>query len=319
MQQALLGGDQRPVAVDGDRSALEDEVARVDAHLPQPLEQPRRHVGVIGVGLELLAPGVEAEVDARAPPGAVEHEDRARVAHPRVVDRDLGDRHALAARLAGAPPVLRPGDHRHRLEGGDRVGDLGVNRLGVLPQVLPQVLARRPSHERAVVRRPLRRHAPAHLARSLRVRPRSSCFSTTFWISFSISAGPVALTVPDWKASRQWRTLPSRASSLKCERGTDRRTFASEAMSRVIRGPGTSTRKSWMSPRPRSSSSITSRSCLSAGTSAWKLATASSIRALVSAVDISPMTLDGQARIPAPVDHDLASARPRPRARIIRP
>src|SRR3954447_8964890 len=109
MQQALLGGDQRAIAVDGDRAALEDEIARADALLPQPLQQPRRDLGVIGERLELLAPGVEAEVDARAPPGAVEDEERARVAHPRVVDRDLGDGHALAARLAGAPPVPRAG------------------------------------------------------------------------------------------------------------------------------------------------------------------------------------------------------------------
>src|SRR3954452_11290491 len=57
-------------------------------------------------------------------------------------------------------------------------------------------------------------------------------------------------------------------------------------MSRVIFGPGTCTRNSWMSPRPRSSSSITSLSLSSAGTSFWIEATACSINALVSAVDI---------------------------------
>ena len=82
------------------------------------------------------------------------------------------------------------------------------------------------------------RGAGAHFVRSLRVRERSSWRSITLWISFRISAGPVALTWPDSNASRQWRILPSLASSLKCERGTDRRTFASEAMSRVIFGPG---------------------------------------------------------------------------------
>ena len=125
----------------------------------------------------------------------------------------------------------------------------------------------------------------AQRVRSLRVRVRSSCFSTTFWISLRISGGPLALTVPDSNASRQLRTLPSSASSLKCERGTERRTFASDAMSRVTFGPGSSTRKSWMSPRPRSSSSITSLSFCSAGTSFWKFRTASSMRVLVSAVD----------------------------------
>ena len=57
-------------------------------------------------------------------------------------------------------------------------------------------------------------------------------------------------------------------------------------MSLVIFGPGTSTRKSWMSPRPRSSSSITSLSFCSAGTSFWKFAIPSSISAFVSAVDM---------------------------------
>src|ERR1044071_8687199 len=57
-------------------------------------------------------------------------------------------------------------------------------------------------------------------------------------------------------------------------------------MSRVILGPGTWTRKSWMSPRPRSSSSITSLSFWSAGTSFWIEVTASSMSTLVSAVDI---------------------------------
>ena len=98
----------------------------------------------------------------------------------------------------------------------------------------------RPADDGALVRRPLRRHPRrgAHFVRSLRVRERSSWRSTTLWISFRISTGPVAFTWPDSNASRQWRILPSLASSLKCERGTDRRTFASEAMSRVIFGPG---------------------------------------------------------------------------------
>src|SRR5215210_3236154 len=287
MQQALLRGDERALAVHGDGSALEDEVARVDALLPQVLEHPGGDLHVVRVGMELLAPGVEAEVDPGPAAGAVEHEDRAGVAHPGVVDRDVDHIHALAAGGACLLCLRRVGDHQHRLEGRHGVRDLGVVGLRRGEVLLPHVPAGGPGHERPLVRRPLGRHAEAHLARSLRVRPRSSCFSTTFWISLRISAGPLALTVPDWKASRQWRTLPSRASSLKWERGTESRTFASEAMSRVIFGPGTSTRNSWMSPRPRSSSSITSRSCLSAGTSAWKFAMASSIRALVSAVDIS--------------------------------
>src|SRR4051794_20850359 len=53
-------------------------------------------------------------------------------------------------------------------------------------------------------------------------------------------------------------------------------------MSLEIFGPGTSTRNSWTSPRPRSSSSKTSLSPASAGTSCWKSTMAFSTWALVS-------------------------------------
>ncbi len=76
-----------------------------------------------------------------------------------------------------------------------------------------------PSEFSVAVTKPASVRAPGRVAaqrvRSLRVRVRSSCFSTTFWISLRISAGPLALTVPDSNASRQLRTLPSSASSLK--------------------------------------------------------------------------------------------------------
>src|SRR3954452_21652364 len=78
---------------------------------------------------------------------------------------------------------------------------------------------------------------------------------------------------------------PCSTSSLKCERGSETRTFASDAMSLVTFGPGTSTRNSWTSPRPRSSSSKTSLSPASAGTSCWKSTMAFSTWALVSGED----------------------------------
>src|ERR1700712_420184 len=86
------------------------------------------------------------------------------------------------------------------------------------------------------------------------------------------------------------------------------RTFASEAMSRVIFGPGTSTRNSWMSPRPRSSSSKTSFNLTRAGTSRWKLWITVSIWALVSAVDMRQILVGGVLdldRILAGGDRDL--------------
>ena len=57
---------------------------------------------------------------------AVEHEDRPGVAQPRVVDRQLDHLDVAAARRRAPRPPRRVGDHRDRLEGGDRVGDRGV-------------------------------------------------------------------------------------------------------------------------------------------------------------------------------------------------
>src|SRR5829696_1288050 len=320
MQQALLCGDQRPLTVDGDRAALQDEVAGVDPLLPQVLEHPGAELEVGVVGRELLAPGVEPEVHAGAA-GPAHHEDGARVARPRVVERDRHDVHVAAHRGARLGLLARVDCERDGLEGGDRVHDRGVLLLGGREALAPHRLARRPADDGALVRRPLRRHPRrgAHFARSLRVRERSSWRSITLWISFRISTGPVAFTWPDSNASRQWRILPSLASSLKCERGTERRTFASEAMSRVIFGPGTCTRKSWMSPRPRSSSSTTSLSFWSAGTSFWIVATASLMSALVSAVDIRRAILSAAVRAARRVSRDACGdpsggggLRPRP-------
>src|SRR5215212_10827054 len=60
---------------------------------------------------------------------------------------------------------------------------------------------------------------------------------------------------------------------------------ASCAGSLSIVGPGTSTRQIGTSPWERSSSRITSLSCLRAGTSSWRCSTACLIRVLVSPLD----------------------------------
>ena len=146
----------------------------------------------------------------------------------------------------------RLGRHHRAGRGPDRPRDPHGRRCGGSP-VGGARAAGAPGATRGVRRR---------LERALRrrVRVRSSCLRTTLQISLRISGGPLALTWPDSKHSRQWRIVPSLRSSLNSVRGMLRRTLASEAMSRVILGPGTSTRKSWMSPRPRSSSSKTSLS-----------------------------------------------------------
>ena len=76
------------------------------------------------------------------------------------------------------------------------------------------------------------------------------------------------------------------ASSLKCERGTDRRTLASDAMSRVIFGPGDLDAEELDVPAAAQLELDTSLSFCRAGTSFWIEATASSMSAFVSAVDI---------------------------------
>src|SRR5215213_11982122 len=60
---------------------------------------------------------------------------------------------------------------------------------------------------------------------------------------------------------------------------------ASPAGALSIFGPGTSTRQIGTSPWERSSSRITSLSCLRAGTSSWRCSTACLIRVLVSPLD----------------------------------
>jgi hypothetical protein len=60
---------------------------------------------------------------------------------------------------------------------------------------------------------------------------------------------------------------------------------ASPAASFSIFGPGTSTRQIGTSPWERSSSLITSLSCLSEGTSSWRCSTACLMRARVSPLD----------------------------------
>ena len=50
VEQALLGRDQRALAVDGDRAALEDQVRGVAAMLAEQLEHARGELRVVVVG-----------------------------------------------------------------------------------------------------------------------------------------------------------------------------------------------------------------------------------------------------------------------------
>jgi hypothetical protein len=168
MQQALLGRDQRAGAVDGDRPAFEHHRHGAD------LFAVRLGVaaGDCGVGVErreLATPSVERPVEGDAAV-AVDDVDRAGIAEPRVVDRQLDDLDSPTARLLDPLAGADGGDHRHRLVAGDRGGDEGVGGLGVGEQFAVERLARRPAHHRAFVRRELPRHAQ-HGVRVLFGRP----------------------------------------------------------------------------------------------------------------------------------------------------
>ena len=114
MQEALLRRQQRALAVDEERAALEDERRPVPADAEvrgQQLREPR----VLVVRQVLLPPRVEAEVDERDLAAVVPHEDRAVVAEPRVVDRQLERFHA---RAAAAPNVAQPHPRLHTITTG---------------------------------------------------------------------------------------------------------------------------------------------------------------------------------------------------------
>ena len=198
VQQALLGGQQRPLAVDGHRAALEHEGRFVAAVAEAVDEQPAdRLVGV--VRRELPTPRVEAEVHAGALAVTVEDEDRSAVAQPRVVDRELDDLDVAGQRGARLAGVLGVGaDHGQRLERGDRVGGGGVVGLGLTELGAPDLFATGPAHDGALVGRPLGRHPEAvgcgrAQCRAFRVRLRSSWRSTTLTIRRMYCSTPVAL------------------------------------------------------------------------------------------------------------------------------
>ena len=153
-------------------------------------------LGVLGEGLELLAPGVEAEVDARARrAGAVEHEDRAR-SRASTSRRSGSRRPSRPRRTRRARPCAEPAGaaiapaRRRRSRWRPR-----RSRLGRLEVLLPRLCGATGQHISVrVVRRPLGGHPPAHSSAQLPAcGVRSSCFSTTLWISLRISARPGGL------------------------------------------------------------------------------------------------------------------------------
>ena len=136
MEQARLGREDGAVAVGGDRAAFADEVHR-PAIVAAAREPALGERGVVGIGVELLAPGVEPEVDA-GPPLVAGHVHGPGVAEPRVVDGQLDHLDAAAAAVRGAFGIGRPGEHRDRLVLGDGLGDRHVLGLGLGEELAPQ-------------------------------------------------------------------------------------------------------------------------------------------------------------------------------------
>ena len=181
VQQALLGGEQRALAVGVEGAALEHERRLVPAHAPG-LGDGRRHPRVPVVGREVLAPAVEAEVHhARpVPRRRARRWGRCRGSRSRRAGwgggrsrgRPRPPRRRQAEQLACLGLLRRVDDHRDRLEPGDAARHLGPLLARVVHERPEEVLAARPREQRALVRREARRQAEPVRARGGRARRR---------------------------------------------------------------------------------------------------------------------------------------------------
>ena len=166
-----LGDEHGALAVDVDRAALVHEHRRHELGARGSRDEAA-DLAVLVPGRPLRrAPAVEDPVDAaeHARPLVVEHEGRAHVAHPVVVERrlellDVGREHA-----PGAVALDRVDDHRHGLELGHGVRDRGPGGVGLLGRrgvVAERQPGARERHPRALVLRGLSGHAPGHAGTS---------------------------------------------------------------------------------------------------------------------------------------------------------
>ena len=88
------------------------------------------------IGRQLVAPGVEREVDGDQSAVVADHEERPRVADPEVPDGQLAQLHRGVAQRFGLPAVPGVHEHHNLLVMGERRGDLGMCDLclGELPR-----------------------------------------------------------------------------------------------------------------------------------------------------------------------------------------
>ena len=156
-QQALLGGQQRALAVDVDGAALEHHGRLVAPHA-EALEQRRAERRVMLVGSAGAAPGGDAPVRPRDPARAVDEEAGGAVADPGIVDLEGLLLDPAAADERGVGDVLGPRHQGHGLELGDDRGHPGVGLPGIVEALAPGLGAARPSHPAACVGLPFGRH-----------------------------------------------------------------------------------------------------------------------------------------------------------------
>ncbi len=161
VEQALLRRDHRPRSVHGDGTTLQHEGEGVDAVEAQVLTHATGELGVLVIGVELLAPGVEHGVEPGPSSVPVGEDDGADVPGPRVVDGPLDHVRSGAGRRRLVTRA-RVRHEQHRLERADGVDHRGVGDLGLGQPVAPHVRPARPGHHAPLVRRPLRRHGQTH-------------------------------------------------------------------------------------------------------------------------------------------------------------
>ena len=165
-----LGGEEQAVAGDLDAAAFEFERVRELRHA----ESRGDLAGdlVVERGLELAAPAVEFPVGEREFLRAVVlHEDRAVVAAPDVVGRDVGQFDDGEVGLGGLELAFGLGAQPaggvdlHRLEAADRGGELRELRGDEVVVPGPERGVRRPREPRGGLGFPFRRHAETEGAR----------------------------------------------------------------------------------------------------------------------------------------------------------
>ena len=125
-QQALLGGQQRPAAVDVDAAPLEDDPARARVRRPASAARRRRRSrrasqladGVVALVVGVLRPAVELPVGQRDLTGVAVrsrlHEQRAEVARPAAIGRDAKEVDLRPGRRRPAPAARAPSARSRR-------------------------------------------------------------------------------------------------------------------------------------------------------------------------------------------------------------